>query len=56
MAFLKQSVKEFTILDWLGNALDLSPIKNCLLYMKRKLKTNSNIPSLPKLVEAIQLM
>jgi hypothetical protein len=28
MAFLKQSVKEFTILDWLGNSLDLNPIKN----------------------------
>jgi transposase len=49
MAFLKQS-EEFSIIDWPGNSPDLNPIENCWLYMKRKLKANIDITSLPKLV------
>jgi transposase len=56
MAFLKQSEKEFKIIDWPGNSPDLNPIENCWSYMKRKLKANTDITSLPKLVEAIKLM
>ncbi len=56
MTFLKQSEKEFSIIDWLWNSPDLNPINNCWLYMKRKLNSNSDIFSLTKLVEAIKLI
>jgi hypothetical protein len=45
--FLKQSERQFNILDWLGNSPDLNPIENCWSYMKRKLNANRDITSLP---------
>ncbi len=56
MAKLQEMEKEFHVMDWPGNMPDLNPIKNCWAYMKAKLKMNSAITSLPKLVEAIKLM
>jgi transposase len=56
MDHLKEFKKEFGILDWPGNSPDLNPIENCWSHMKRKLKDNGNITSLPKLIEAIKLM
>jgi hypothetical protein len=35
---------------------DLNPIMNCLSYVKRRLKGNSSITSLPKPMEAIKLI
>ena len=38
-----------------GNSPDLNPIENCWSYMRRKLKGNRDITSLPKLVETIKM-
>jgi transposase len=56
MNFLKESQGQFSIMDWPGNSPDLNPIENCWSYMKKKLKGNSDITSLPKLMEAIKMM
>jgi hypothetical protein len=51
MDHLKEFKKEFDILDWPGNSPDLNPIENCWSHMKRKLKDDSNITSLPSLAD-----
>ncbi len=56
MNFLKESQGQFSIMDWPGNSQDLNPIENCWSYMKKRLKGNSDITSLPKLMEAIKMM
>jgi hypothetical protein len=56
MNFLKESQGQFSIMDWPGNSPDLNPIENCWSYLKKKLKGNSDITSLPKLMEAIKMM
>jgi hypothetical protein len=56
MSLLKQCQEEFSIIDWPGNSPDLNPIKNCWSHMKRKLKGDRNITSLPRLVEAIMMI
>jgi transposase len=56
MNFLKESQGQFSIMDWPGNSPDLNPVENCWSYMKKKLKGNSDITSLPKLLEAIKMM
>jgi hypothetical protein len=56
MAKLKEMEEEFHMMDWPGNSLDLNLVENCQGYMKARLKMNTAITSLPKLVEAIKLM
>jgi transposase len=56
MNYLKESQVQFSIMDWPGNSPDLNPIENCWSYMKKKLKGNPGITSLPKLMEAIKMM
>jgi hypothetical protein len=43
-------------MDWPGNSPVLNPIENCWSYMKKKLKGNSDITCLPKLMEAIKMI
>jgi transposase len=54
--YLHESRDRFSIMDWPGNSPDLNAIENCWSYMKRRLKGNTNITSLPKLQEAIKRM
>jgi hypothetical protein len=54
--YLWESQDQFPIMDWLGNSPDLNLIENCWSYMKNKFKGNSDITSLPKLMEAIKMM
>jgi hypothetical protein len=54
--FLKESQGQFSIMDWPGNSPDLKPIENWWSSMKKKLKGNSDITSLPKLMEAIKML
>ena len=56
MALLKSQENNFTVLDWPGNSPDLNPIENCWSIMKARLKRDSSITSLPKLIKAIQLL
>jgi transposase len=48
--------EKFSILDWPGNSPDLNPIENCWSHMKRKLKEDHTITSVPKLMQAIKKM
>jgi hypothetical protein len=43
-------------MDWPGNSPELNPIESCWSYMKKKLEGNSDITSLPKLMEAIEMI
>jgi hypothetical protein len=54
--YLKESRDRFSIMESPGNLPDLKAIENCWSYMKRKLKGNTDITSLPKLQEAIKRM
>jgi hypothetical protein len=56
MGRLKEMENKFKVMDWPGNSPDLNPIENCWAYMKRKLKRDSTITSLPKLITAIKMM
>jgi transposase len=51
MDHLKESKKKFGILDCPSNSVDLNLIENCWSHMKRKLKDDGNITSLPKLTK-----
>jgi transposase len=48
--------EKFTVLEWPGNSPDFNPIENCWSFMKKKLKEDHTITSLPKLIEAIKRM
>lgn len=48
--------EKFSILDWPGNSPDLNPIENCWSYMKKKLKEDHTITSVPKMMQAIKKM
>ena len=54
MALLNQ--QEFQVMDWPGNSPDLNPIENVWAEMKRKLKKDHMITSLPLLIRAIKMM
>jgi hypothetical protein len=54
--YLNESRDRFSIMDWQRNSPDLNAIENCWSYMKRRLKGNINITSLPKLQDAIKRM
>jgi transposase len=56
MGKLKEMEREFRVMDWPGNSPDLNPIENCWGYMKAKLKKDSAVTSLPKLIHAIKMM
>lgn len=56
MASLNKLKDKFQVMDWPGNSPDLNPIENCWSHMKRKLKANRAITSLPKLIDAIKEM
>jgi hypothetical protein len=53
---LKKFQKEFRVLDWPGNSPDLSPVANYWSNMKKKLKDQTDITFLPKLITAIKQM
>jgi hypothetical protein len=53
---LVKNYLRLSVMDWPGNSLDLNAIENCWSYMKRKIKGNTDITSLPKLQEAIKRM
>jgi transposase len=48
--------EKFSILNWPGNSPDLNPIKNCWSHIKRKLKEDHTITSVPKMMQAIKKM
>jgi hypothetical protein len=48
--------KKFLILDWPGSSPELNPIENCWQHMKRKLKDDHTITSVPKMMQAIKKM
>ena len=48
--------QEFQVMDWPGNSPDLNPIENVWAEMKRKLKKDHMITSLPLLIRAIKMM
>jgi transposase len=50
MGFLRE--KRIAVMDWPGNLPDLNPIENLWLIIKKGLKDNHTITSLPKLQEA----
>jgi transposase len=54
MGILKK--ERFSILDWPGNSHDFNPIENCWSHMKRKLKEDHTITSVPKMMQAIKKM
>lgn len=54
MSCLKE--KNIKVLDWPGNSPDLNPIENCWSFMKKKLKEDHTITSVPKLMHAIKMM
>jgi transposase len=54
MGVLKK--ERFSILDCHGNSPDLNPIENFWSHMKRKLKEDHTITSVPKLMQAIKKM
>jgi hypothetical protein len=55
MVHLKEFKKEFGILDWPSKIPDLNSIEKYWSHMKRKLKNDSNITSLAKLIKTIKL-
>ena len=52
MSLLKE--QPFSVMDWLGNSLDLNPIENVWGYMKSKLK-KTKMTSLQQLINEIKL-
>jgi transposase len=48
--------EKFSILDWPGNSSDLNAIENCWSHMKRKLKEDHIITSVPKMMQTIKKM
>ena len=54
MALLNQ--QEFQVMDWPGNPPDLNPIETVWTEMKRTLKKDHTITSLPLLIRAIKMM
>jgi hypothetical protein len=52
MAFLRE--KRIAMVNWPGNSRDLNPIKNLWSIIKKRLKDNHTITSLPKLQEVIK--
>jgi hypothetical protein len=48
--------EKFSILDWSGNSPDMNPIENCWSHMKRKLKEDHTITSVPTKMQVIKKM
>ncbi len=55
MGRLKE-MKEFQVMYWRGNSPDLNPIENCWSYMKYKLMSDRAVTSLPKMIQALNMM
>jgi hypothetical protein len=52
----RQKKERFTVLHWPGNSPNLYPNLTCCLFMKKKLKEDHTITSMPKLMEAFKKM
>ena len=50
------AAQDITVMDWLGTSPDLNPIMNLYSIMKRRLKDNQTITSMPLLHRAMKRM
>ncbi len=48
--------EKFSILDWSGNSPDMNPIENCWSHMKRKLKEDHTLTSIPTKMQVMKKM
>jgi hypothetical protein len=48
--------EKFSILDWSGNSPDMNPIENCWSHMKRKLKEDHTLTSVPTKMQVMKKM